>query len=879
MIFALLGVVPFAGSARAADFPGEPSDGSRIVHYFHFNERPEGNLEELPRYWEPLRQTGFPRFAIGGFDFAVGHLTPVSFRLSSNGRNVAYLYNGPETMVREDTDYRIVAHVRPDHLDSARACFSAMYLDRRQRPLLSSLVRSPWIGAETHAADWVRVELFLPAAPADAHTIGLGVWVMQESSWNDGFSAKRQLSIANIRAGVWVDDITVYALPFVSLTTNRPGHILDDSDRPELHVVLADRHDQGLVGRLVITDAAGRRVEERNIPSSAESPAAATILDLSSFRPGVYEALLDVRARDRTLVTRTLRFARLAAALRFASGGTRAWGITLDPAQRDAAEVEDVLVRRSGVQALKLPLWSGRPEEPPAPETKSAQDRWLQRLLKDGFQLTGVFAGPPAELLRGESPYTRPLLDLLSEHPAFWEPSLGAVVAPYASTFRAWQIGSDDAPMLLGTGKLIKAVDQLTSAMRRYVTAPYLIAPVSAVQEVTPPRPDFDHLSLRLPAETDPGWLTALIAPWREVFHGKLSVSVPPLSADRYERSARLADWAQRLIAARHSGVETVFVPQPWSVRSTVHGPIAEPREEYLVLRTLADMLGDAQPAQHIRLSPTAHLYAFSLGSELVLAGWDAGAPGAGRTFALSLGGAERCVDLYGVAHPLPRDARNRALVRLSPQPVLMDRVDPWLIDLYSSFALTPVFFSSSRDSTPAKLRFDYRAPRPLTGAVHLRAPKDWDLVPRQFDLNLLPHRAQELSLTVGVAHNAPAGRQVLRAELTLSDGTFLDIPLTVEFGLADVEAEGMAWLEGDVLHVRHEVTNRSGAALHFRGSALVPGRERQYRPMNNLQSGEKQRVEYRFREAAHLVGAVVRLELRETNDGPRTHTLELRVP
>ena len=868
-----------APCVHANDDEADSPSGSRIVHHFHFDERAEGNLEELPRYWAPLRLAGFPRFAAGAIDFDVGNTTPVSFHLASNGRNVAFQYTGPETRVREATDYRIVAYLRPDRLDSARACLSAYYLDRARRPLLASMVRSRWIGEASERADWVRVELFLPPAPAEAHTIGLSAWVMQESAWNPRLSTQRHLSIVNVNAGVWVDDIIVYALPFVSLATTTPSNVLGTGDAPELHVVLADQHDQGLMGDLRINDASGMRVESREIPATAESPAPAVIVKLDDYAPGMYEATLHVRARDRVIVTRTLRFAKLAPALRFVDGGARAFGIAIDPAQRSAPDVEDRLIRRCGVQSLKLPVWSGLPDEPALAEAKAAQDRWLQVLLKDGFVLTGVFAGVSADLLRSDSPYSRSLLDLLSEQPTLWESSLGAVVAPYASTFRAWQVGPDDWHAPLGTDKLSKAVDQLATAMRKFVTAPYLIAPVSTDYEAISPQSSFAQLSIRLPAESQPQFVAQDLAAWRGAFSGKLSFSLAPLPPGRYERSARLADWAQRLIAARHAGVETVFVPQPWTVRSSVHGPITEPLEEYIVLRTLADMIGEARPTQHVMLTSTAQAFVFDAGSDAVVAAWDSGAPPGGTLHAIQFGSTARQVDIWGVSRPLQRDARGRQVIRLGPMPTLMDRADAWLIELYSSFKLNPPFFESGRETNHVTLEMENQSARALSGELVLRAPRDWDVAPRQFDVNLMPGRGQKLLMDIRVAHNAPAGDSVIMAELTLSDGLFMEVPLAVRFGLSDADVKGMAWLDGNDLMIRHEVTSRAAATLHFRGSALVPGRERQYRPITNLQPAESQRVEYKFRDCAGLVGSSIRLELRETNDGPRTHTLELQIP
>ena len=156
----------------------------RVVHRFDFSERAAGNLESIPKYWDPFRPTGFPEFATGAFDPKTGRLAPPSFHLASSGRNVAYQYSGPDTPVRQDTDYRIEAHIRPDRMTHSRACLSAFFLDKHGHPLLETLVRSPYVGGVEAADGWTAVELYLPSAPPNALTIGLTAWVLQEATWD-----------------------------------------------------------------------------------------------------------------------------------------------------------------------------------------------------------------------------------------------------------------------------------------------------------------------------------------------------------------------------------------------------------------------------------------------------------------------------------------------------------------------------------------------------------------------------------------------------------------------------------------------------------------------------------------------------------------------
>jgi len=64
--------VGIAGGLCATAVASDEPKPDRVVHSFDFDERDEGNLEDLPKFWMPVRPSGFPQFAQGGFDFNAG---------------------------------------------------------------------------------------------------------------------------------------------------------------------------------------------------------------------------------------------------------------------------------------------------------------------------------------------------------------------------------------------------------------------------------------------------------------------------------------------------------------------------------------------------------------------------------------------------------------------------------------------------------------------------------------------------------------------------------------------------------------------------------------------------------------------------------------
>ncbi len=874
-------VAAWAGIALTAPM-GWAQDGAdawskRVVHRFDFHERPAGNLEALPRYWTPLRPDGFPRFAEGRFDEQVGRSAPPSFHLSTAGRNVAFHYQGPETRIRANTDYRVEGYIRADRLIHARAALAAHFVDRAGRPLLDTLVRSEFLGGSGTGGAWNRVELFLPPAPVDAHTIALTAWVVQEALWNPIPGHAHDIPFRDVHGGAWFDDISVYALPRAELSTTSPGNVLESGDRQALHVILTDDEDAALFGRLTLRNADGDIVESRTIPVAVDAPVQPEAVSVEHLPFGLYTAALDVFAGKELIVTRELRFACVAPFRREGASGARAFGVTLESAPPEAMSAVVDLLRRNSARSVKWPVWTGAAVEQ-GEAMRRIQDAALQSLLREGFALTGVFASPPPALVRPEIPSVQRLIEVLADVPEGWRDALASAVAPYASVFRMWQIGTDAEPLDPANARLPRASSNLHDAMRTFMTSPLVAATVAANVETAVEAWPFELACVSVDPGVDATLLSRQFGAWRRD-RGRVAAYVAPLPEGEYHRAPRLAEWARRILSARHAGATTVYVPQPWRSWESAHGFVTEPDETWIVLRTLADWIGDGEPTQAITISETARALAFDRGGALVLALWDEGAPPAGRDHHLSLGPADRCVSLWGRTEPLERDAQGRQIVSLTPTPVLIDGVPPWLIDLATTVKLTPGRVESGRRLMRHTLQLTNTAAHTLMGRLVLHGPPSWELTPAQFDIHVPPQRTQSFDLDVRYPHNAAAGTKTLTGQLTTTDGLYIELALPIAIGLAEVDVFGMAVVEGDRLRLRHMVTNRSDEVLHFRGAAIVPGRERQYRPIHGLAPGDTQAVEYHVDRGRELIGSAVRLELRESNDGTRTHALELVVP
>ncbi len=864
--------------ARQED--GSADAVKRVVHRFDFDERDQGNLEPEPRFWTQIALPGFPRFATGAFDVDVGHDAPPSFGLQCSGRSVAYQYRGSETVVRRNTDYRIEGFIKPDGLRGARACLSAHFLDAWGRPIAGTVVRSKYIGGVEMGGDWQQVEILLPSAPAHARTIGLIAWVLQESEWSTAIQGRRHIQKLDVRGKVWFDDLTIFALPRAELTATSEANVMLPGEPQSLRVVVADYEDHTLRAELSIFAADGGLAAIHRIRASVGAEAEPFDFDMSELNPGVYHAILRVFSGAQEVVTRELTFARLARAHGDSGSNGRSFGIVVDPKCRSDVASETEMMSQLSVRSAKIPVWSGLAADAPTPSERQAVDVFLQALVRRGFSLTGVFIGPPGPIVQGDGPYPRPLLELLSGPIGAWQDHMAAVVVPNAGVFDLWQIGADDATRGADPQELERAVEQTRSTMQRFITLPRLALPIGASAPAGDEPVVVDHRTVVIDHGVAIESFGRIIQDARELYPGALSVYMTPLREAGYRRLARLARYAQRIIAARFEGASTVFVPQPWCVRDRVSGRIAEPREDYVLLRTIADVLGDASPGHRLPVAPGVVCYSFQVGETSTLVLWDPHAGASGTMYPLQLGAAEEQVDAWGVSTPLVRGGDGRHRIRLYNTPVFVEGVENWLVDLWASVRLEPDSLATGTELGKHTIEIPYKGSRTLSGSLTLAGPESWEINGNRMPLQLSPQRVTQLPVSIRYPHNVAAGQRQLTAQISLSRPEyFLEVPLTLRLGLLDVDVLAMASRKGGDIILTHTVTNRSAKMIDLRSTANVPGRERQYRPLTNVSPGDSQTVEFRFSRGQALTGKTVNLSLRDVNDGPRVHNLQLLIP
>ncbi len=776
--------------------------------------------------------------------------------------------------MRSESEYRVEGFVRLSGMSSARACVSAHFLDKERRPLLATSRRTAYIPQQP-GVDWVPIELHLPAAPDGAWYLGLAVWILQEETWNTAQRAEH-IAMVDVAAEAWFDDISVYRLPRLEITTRAAGEVIDEQSDAALWVTLADSLEPQVNAELTLASVDGTEVLRRGLVGGSESAQAIRIA-LPGLEPGLYDARVEVVDRGRKTISRTLRFLKLAPLGTDGNRNSRAFGIVIDPHDRADLASESALLRKNSARSVNLPVWPAWQSPFDDGRREKAIEQFYHELLVDQFLLNATLSEAPTKLRADRDSSAAVLLSILAGNREAWWPELARVAAQTASVFRSWEIGTDGESVFAQAGQLKGAAQQLRDALREYITVPRLAVPISANDETSGLSLPVEQVTVSVKTENDLLRLPEKIKELKDQGCEAVCVYAPSLSPDRYVREARLAEWGRRLIQSRHAGADVVYVPQPWKCRDTFQGIVVEPQEEYSALRTVAAMLGDARPGPVMSVAEHIKCLTFRSATESVLAIWDQAPPPQGRTIPMQLGSANRQVDLWGRVTSLGRDSNGRQMVAVSQSPVFIDHVDSWVVDLATSVSLEPTVIESGTELVRQELVLNCAATMPRSGNGLIVPPPGIEVVPRTFAFTVCAGEPVRIPVVIHYPHNEPAGVKQFVAKVSLVEPAYqFEIPMFVELRSQDLEVSGRATIERGDLLLRHTLHNKSQVALSFRSIAAVPGRQRQYRPISSLAPGETQTVEYRFRDATDLIGRKVNIALRELNDGPRQHNLQL---
>ncbi len=880
------GVVALAPTWASAQAPGDlsatvdrtPISARRIVAHFDFDERALGNDGSVPRAWRPFRTDGFPAYLQGRFDESLGRSAAPSFRLDLDGGSVAYQYEGRDIGVRANSDYLIVAWVRTQGLDTARAYMTACFLDRKGHKLAGTELRSSLAGGVPQS-DWQALAIGLHDPPENARYIGITLWLTQQAIWDSRPFPPHFIHREDIQATAWFDDVTVFRLPRVSLKTSNPGNVFGPAEPVEIRAEVADPDGLVLAAGLQIESADGRFRENRPVEIGAEGQGGTRVV-YDRLAVGLYRVELKVETGEVPLTWRTLRLAKLPAPFSPPVAIGKGFGLILDDTAPELLPAQRELLRHLRTEAVKLPVWRAQQAAVAGlPPDTAPLDAYMEAIVDAGAEPVGVLVDDPSSAATGHLAAVQSMMDILSEDPLVWKPMIAHLWGRYAGLIHVWQVGRDDDEATAADYRLGNVIEHLATEMAGIMSNAHLATGHSLRRPAEPPGAA-DHRVVEVPAGvplTDlAGCLEPVVASARP---GHAWVTVRAHRADVYPREVRLAELARRMVEARFLGSGVVFASAPWETEAGVLGVSADPTEDYLVVRTVSDVLGAARPVSRMTLGAGARCLVFDRNGRALAFVWDEYAPPQGREHLLYLGEDAEQIDLWGNRVEMPPAGRHHR-VRIGPMPTFIVNTPTWLLEFRREFAVSPALVEASFESESREIRFRNTFHEPISGLLRLLGPEGWDVRPSKFSFALQPGEEFRQTVAIRFPANAEAEVRSLVGDFSLDADRRYQIvtPAWFELGLADIDLDTFAYRHGDHAVIRVAMTNRTPSVLNFDAYVIAPGRQRSERLFAYVQSGQSVGKEFLLERAGELSGRDIRIGLRERT-GTRMWNRVLRLP
>src|SRR5262249_3797154 len=156
-----------------------------------------------------------------------------------------------------------------------------------------------------------------------------------------------------------------------------------------------------------------------------------------------------------------------------------------------------------------------------------------------------VLAEPPAVLASQYDPAHRSLLDILSSAPEKWRPYLALLIARYADTVAAWQLGRDGDDAFVRDPRSASAGSQVRNEVDGVSSDAEVAAPLSLLHPAARKELSDAFSSVSIPQYIVPKHLPAHLAPFVSSQEPDVWVSMEPVEAKRYTAPLRLADLAR----------------------------------------------------------------------------------------------------------------------------------------------------------------------------------------------------------------------------------------------------------------------------------------------------------------------------------------------
>lgn len=853
----------FQSQADAARM--RPLRSYRRIKLFDFDESDQGNFSNEPMNWDRVKGPGLPGFATGEFDHNAGRDAEPAFKLHTPIESVAFEYSHTDLDAIAGADHLIVGYVRCENMRESRAFLEAFYVDRfgelvpgtRQ---IASLHNS--IAKRGEEEPWQEFSLLLPGDVPAAHGLRIRLMLLQGYVWREPpADAVDPIIPQDVNPTAWFDDISIYRLPSATLHFSNPANIVQPESSEELVVRVHNATDQVLQAQVVISGPDGKVVhtDQKDVSAQQTLP---WLSPLPELAPNVYRAQLELSNNSDSLIERFLDFVVLnPLPQQHSIKGNVGIDMAAERIYHPSAVADLINALGAGVVTVGVPMIGAL--------ESSDEIQYFEELSHLGRELNARRIAVIGNLLADDvnpgitsGTSTR---RFIQDAERFQRSSDSAFAPHLGGLIVTWQLGH---PRLEGlepawTKSLL---DSVRAQMDRYVALPELVIPRSVMDPTE--QPEEGHL-----------WYVPASLPTRDLPR-QLDMFGDRTSLPRWlmmdwdrkpviEGNTAASELARRIVIAAALDPDRMFIPAPIRVGIESGQPSWTPTEHFIPVRTLYHYLSGKRGVGAIPLAGDGIALIFDGPQDSCVICWTWRGSALKEPVGVYFGGEPKIVDLWGREKPVTVHD-DRAELMLTPTPQILVDVDAPLALLQASFEIDPSYVQTHLTEPKPILSFRNHYTESLIGTLELEAPRGWSLDPTRESITVGAGGTYELPLDLSAPARHPAGRQELRATLTLERPieTQLEFRVPLTLGLKDLHVDVALNWENGSLRIDQSIQNLSEETVSFLGLCEVPGRAPRDASFLDLPAGESVTHTYLFRDEQIEELRGMRASLRLTEHG-----------
>lgn len=866
---------PIDNAASAGRSSRDKLSGVLANHLFDFEER-DIHYEDQPMNWTKWAGPGefYPHYATGRLSTEHQRSGEYSFELQAHGGSVGFEYGRRFIRAPPGSDFHISGYVHFENVRRVRARLSCVLTDRTGREIPGSRCLSELVGPDQEDRDgWAHLEVYVPGSFPNARFIAIAVWVLQESQWSQEADADASIFQPDVRAIAWFDDISIYQLPRVVLSTDQPGNVFGADDTPRLQVEVEGVSHLDYQIRLRVSDVTGNVMQdEKWILVGVEDTVRVKTMELPQLGPGLYHARMDIVSGGASVAARELSFLKTAPLSGDLTTRGSGFGLLLLDDKVGSLDTGIELVRAANARLIKLPVWRAHEDQPGSIFSEPDFDRQLLKLPQYDIQVVATFSEVPDSLWLKMRSKRRTVLDMLSQEAELWVPQVASVLARYARQIPYWQIGPDTrSENQYWEPRIGNVVEAMRKEFQELVGYTVLAVPLSSMFDVDHEQVRTDYVALNVSAAIEPQQVAAYLEDWRSRGLKHIWVTIETLDSDVYLREEVLADFAKRVAFAKKGGAEAIYINHPWVCAISNARVTYKPTEFLLVFRTLADHLGGLRYVGQFDLTDDVPALIFDLDGTGCIFTWRRGRErdgGESRELDVYLGENVQMIDLFGNVTPLPSKA-GVSRVRVGSLPIMLSGIDTRLARLQASLKLTPSALDGSVSRQRVKLSFVNPFGTSISGRVRFRVGPDyrnnWAMEPGYFNFMLRTDETLEKEVIITLPRNEIGGEKRLELSLIIDAGRSyrLRAAIPLEIRLKGVEVSVFARrLGARNLLVQLVVTNTSQKEVSLNSFVDLPDGDRIERVISRLQPGASASKSFPIPDAVEWLGEFLRVGL-----------------